>query len=270
MSIPLYIDTHAHLFSEEYLDDVDAVLQRAEQAGVKYIIVPATDLNTSKSAIQLAERYQNIFACIGIHPHEAAKASDNDLAIIEEMCSHPRVVAIGEIGMDYHYDFAPRDKQKEIFSAQIDIATRKNLPVVIHTRKSNQDVFEIVEKAVTANSKWKKSDTIPNRGVFHCFPGTAEEAMNLNRLGFFVSYPGIITFKKSESIEVVKKIGIKHILLETDSPYMAPVPLRGKRNEPSNIVHIGRKIAETLGISETEVARITSENAMNLFNLKWE
>jgi TatD DNase family protein len=195
------------------------------------------------------------------------KAVKKDLIEIEELSRHPKVVAIGEIGLDYHYDFSPREMQREYLTAQLGIAVRCNLPVVLHTRESIEDVFSIVAEIVNVSPDWKKSGTEPRRGVFHCFPGTAEQAVHLRRLGFYVSYPGIVTFKKSESIEIVNQIGIQNILLETDSPYMTPVPFRGKRNEPANIVLIGRKIAEALNMSEEEIARITTENAAHLFGL---
>jgi TatD DNase family protein len=224
-------------------------------------------LKTSREAITLAEQHENIFACIGVHPHEAAKTTDKDFVEVEELAKHPRVVAIGEIGLDYYYDFSPRDRQRDIFSAQIEIAVRRNLPVVVHTRESTQDAFSIVRKAVEVYPGWKESFTTPRRGVFHCFPGTAEEAEYVRGLGLYVSYPGIVTFKKSDSIEIVRQIGLQNILLETDSPYMTPVPFRGKRNEPANIVYIGRKIAEALNIPEEEVARLTTKNSMHLFGL---
>jgi TatD DNase family protein len=263
-----YIDSHAHLFYEDYKNDLESVLKRAKDAGVKYCIVPGTDLKNSREAVLLSEQYENIFACIGVHPHEAAKATNKDLREMEELSKHPKVVAIGEIGLDYHYDFSPKDRQKECFSAQIEIAVKRNLPLVVHTRESTQDAFTIVQKAVETHPEWKQTGIKPQRGVFHCFPGTAEEAEYVRELGFYVSYPGIVTFKKSDSIEIVKQIGVQNILLETDSPYMTPVPLRGKRNEPANIIYIGRKIAEAFHITEEEVARMTTENTMNLFGLK--
>jgi TatD DNase family protein len=262
-----YIDSHAHLFHEDYNNDLESVLNRTKDAGVKYCIVPGIDLKSSREAITLAEKNETIFACIGIHPHEAAKATDKDLEIIEELTSHQKVVAIGEIGLDYHYNFSPRDRQKEIFTLQVEIAIRQNLPIVVHTREATSDVFAIIQNAVNDHPLWKTTITTPKRGVFHCFPGTAEEAGVLRELGFYVSYPGIVTFKNSESLEIVKQIGVQNILLETDSPYMTPVPFRGKRNEPANIVYIGRKIAEALYITEEEVARITSENTIGLFGL---
>ena len=266
--IPSYIDSHAHLFFADYADDLEAVLIRAKEAGVGAIIVPGTDLKSSREAVMLADRYENIFACVGIHPHEASKAANRDLAEIEILCEHPKVIAIGEIGLDYHYDFSPRELQRTFFADQMEIAVQKNLPVVVHMRESTDDVFSLVEQTVKVNPIWKESGKNPMRGVFHCFPGTAVQAARVQEWGFYVSYPGIVTFKKSESIGIIKEIGIGKILLETDSPYMTPVPFRGKRNEPANILFIGRKIAETLDITEEEVARVTTENTIRLFGLR--
>ncbi|RPI03566.1 MAG: TatD family deoxyribonuclease [Ignavibacteriae bacterium] len=267
MTAPNYIDSHAHLFFADYADDLEAVLTRAQEAGVGTIIVPGTDLKSSREAVLLAEQHQNIFACVGIHPHEASKADSRDLEEIEKLCANPNVVAIGEIGLDYHYDFSPRDVQQKFLTAQLDIAVRNNLPVVLHTRESNEDLYSLVEQTVKAHPAWREAGSEPGRGVFHCFPGTAEQAAYVFSLGFCVSYPGIVTFKKAQSIDVIKEIGIRNLLLETDSPYMTPVPYRGKRNEPANIVLIGKKIAESLNISEDEVARTTTENAVRLFGL---
>jgi TatD DNase family protein len=262
-----YIDSHAHLFFADYANDLAAVLSRASEAGVSVIIVPGTDLKSSREAVALADQHENIFACVGIHPHEVSKVGRQDLAEIERLCEHKKVVAIGEIGLDYHYDFSPRDLQQKFFAEQMEIAVRRNLPVVVHMREATEDAFSIVEHTVLANPGWKSNNKEAMRGVFHCFPGTAEQAVHVRNFGFCISYPGIVTFKKSDAIEVLKEIGIHNIMLETDSPYMTPVPLRGKRNEPANVVLIGRKVAEALGIPEEEVARITTENAVRLFGL---
>jgi TatD DNase family protein len=265
---PIYIDSHAHLFMDEYKEDIDNVLSKAKEAGVRYFVVPGIDLKSSMAAIDLAEKYEEVYACVGYHPHEATKATDLDLEEIERLTKSPKVVAIGEIGLDYHYDFSPQSRQREIFAAQIQIAMRRNLPVVVHTRESMEDSFRIVKDAVNRYPNWRENNGEYRRGVFHCFPGTADEAVDLQSIGFYISYPGIVTFNKSDSIEIIKKVGIKNILLETDSPYLTPVPLRGKRNEPANIVYIGRKIAESLGISEDEVAKVTANNAIGLFGLQ--
>ena len=265
--IPAYIDSHAHLFFSDYANDLFLVLAHAREAGVCTIIVPGTDLKSSREAALLADQHENIFGCVGIHPHEVSKANQQDLTEIEKLCKKTKVVAIGEIGLDYHYDFSPPETQRMYFFDQMEIAVRNNLPIVVHMRESIEDTLSLVERIVKENPHWRDSRNQPMRGVFHCFPGTADEAVHVHELGFCISYPGIVTFKKSTSIDVVKQIGLQNILLETDSPFMTPVPLRGKRNEPANIVFIGRKIAEVLNITEEEVARITSENAIRLFGL---
>ena len=269
----MYIDSHAHIFYEDYKSDIDDVLARARAAGVEAIVVPGTTMETSEEAVALAEKYNDVYATVGIHPHEAAKATLAILDRIEQLSTNAKVVAIGEIGLDYHYDFAPRDVQGEVFRRQIEIAIRRNLPMVVHTRESLEDALAMVEEAVANFPAWRADQQIVHtrypalRGVFHCFPGGAEDVWRLLDLGFLVSYPGIVTFKNSPSIETLKKIGFDHILLETDSPYMSPVPLRGKRNEPANVVLIARKIAEIFGVSEEDVARAARFNTKRLFKI---
>ena len=269
----MFIDSHAHLNSEEYRSDLVEVLSRAQDAGVETIVVPGTTVESSLEAIALSERYPNVYACVGIHPHDASKGSSDALEKIERMTEHTKVVAVGEIGLDYHYDFSPRDIQREVFEKQIGIAVRRNLPVVVHTRESQDETIAVVERAVKANPGWRAEESsihtrLPaRRGVFHCFPGGPEDAQRVMELGFFVSYPGIVTFKNSPVIETLKSIGYDHILLETDSPYLAPVPLRGKRNEPANVVLVAKKIAEVFDASVEDVARAARFNTKKLFNI---
>jgi TatD DNase family protein len=269
----MYIDSHAHLFNKDFGNDLDDVIHRAQDAGIDRIVVPGTDNKTSREALALADRYEFIYACVGFHPHEAATVTDGFLSEIESMADHSKVVAIGEIGLDYHYDFAPREKQIAVFKDQIDLAIRKDLPIVVHTRESLTDTIKVVEQCLIEHPQWRdEGSTLEDvgrsgRGVFHCFTGSAGDAVHLFRKGFFVSYPGIVTFKNSPVTETLGQIGCENILLETDSPYMAPVPLRGKRNEPAHIVHVGKKISEILGLSEADIASVTSLNAVKLFGL---
>ncbi len=269
----MYIDSHAHVLSDDYGAHLDEVLKRAWDAGVEAIIIPGTTIETSTEAVELAEKHQNIYACVGIHPHEASKATDRVLAQIETLSKHRKVVAIGEIGLDYHYDFSPREKQREVFRQQIDMAIGRSLPIVVHTRESVDEAVATVAEAVGKNPGWKANTPTVHtrypalRGVFHCFPGGAEDVWRLLELGFLVSYPGIVTFKNSPTIDVLKKTGFDHILLETDSPYLAPVPLRGKRNEPANIGLIAQKIADVFGVSVEDVARTARFNTKKLFNI---
>ncbi|MBI3788150.1 MAG: YchF/TatD family DNA exonuclease, partial [Ignavibacteriales bacterium] len=270
----MYIDSHAHIFFEDYKTEQGDVLKRAQDAGIECIIVPGTNIETSKEAIELSERYDFVYACVGFHPHEASKANDETLRTIEELSKHKKVVAIGEIGLDFHYDFSPREKQIEVFEQQIRIAVGRNLPIVVHTRESMAESIAVVEKAVALNGKWRgnslddHSRYPASKGVFHCFTGDAHQARHLLEMGFYVSYPGIVTFKNSPVIETLKTIGYDHILIETDSPYLAPVPLRGKRNEPSNIPLIANKIAEIFHAASEDIARTTRYNTKKLFGIK--
>jgi TatD DNase family protein len=263
-----YFDTHTHLFDKDFKPDLSRVIDRAHQAGVQWMIIPATDVKTSREAVQIAEQFEGVYAAVGVHPHEASKVSGEYLAEIERLSFHPKVVAIGEIGLDYHYDFSPRDVQQTMFNVHIDLAARRNLPVIIHTREAMEDTRTIVDEAIQRHPNWKQSmHEFPKRGVFHCFPGTAVEAYALRAQGFWVSFPGIVTFKKSSAIDVVKELGYDKILLETDAPYMAPVPFRGQRNEPAHVVLVGKKIAEAFGVQDEEVAAMTTHNAKLLFGI---
>ncbi len=269
----MYIDSHAHLFDKDFDNDVHEAIARARDAGVDYIIVPGIDETTSRKAVELADKYDFIRACVGLHPHEARHCNDRLLKEIESLSAQPGVVAIGEIGLDYHYDFSPRDTQLAVFREQIGLAVRKNLPVVVHTRESLPETVATVAEVVRVNPAWNpgigrtSAAGLAGRGVFHCFSGSAADAGELFEAGFFISYPGIVTFKNSPVLGVLRQVGCRRVLLETDSPYMAPVPFRGRRNEPANVAHIGRFIAGSLGIPEEEVARATSDNSRFLFNL---
>ncbi|MCI0708422.1 MAG: TatD family hydrolase [Ignavibacteriae bacterium] len=262
----MYIDSHAHLFYEDFRNDLPDVIRRAQDAGVETIVVPGTTRETSRDAVELSEKYPFIYACVGFHPHDASKADAEGLKEIEELSRHPKVVAIGEIGLDFHYDFSPRNKQESVFQAQIEIAVRRNLPIVVHTRESMSQAIETVQSAARKYPDWKMNDNA-GRGVFHCFTGNTDEARELFQIGFYVSYPGIVTFKNSPVVDTLKAIGLKNVLLETDSPYLAPVPLRGKRNEPGNVSHIANKVAEICSLQPSEVGKITSENTRRLFGI---
>ncbi len=260
----MFIDSHCHLFYDDYNDDLDQVIARANDAGVKYFVIPATNHKTALQAIALSEKYPGMFAAVGFHPLDLKEYSSDRLKEVEELSRHPKVVAIGEIGIDYFYDMSPREVQKEIFAVQIELAVRRNLPIIVHTRDSVQDAIDIVTDHVTRYPQWLNGE---NRGVFHCFTGDAGQAKQLFDNGFLVSFPGPITFKKGTMHEVVREIGLEHVMVETDSPYLTPVPFRGKRNEPSYIPIIAQKIADTLNITIEEVAEKTTRNAAALFRL---
>lgn len=268
----MYIDSHAHMFFDDFNQDIGEVLRRSRDAGVSTIVVPGTNLDTSRKAISLAESFDGVYACVGFHPHDAKDASDGALQQIEELSRHPKVVAIGEIGLDFFYDYSPREQQFDVLRKQLAIAVRRNLPVVVHTRDSVQDAIKEIKTVSEKHVGWRsvgyqRGLVQGARGVFHCFSGTAEQANLLFSYGFFVSYPGIVTFKHSPALETLKSIGCEHILLETDSPFLTPVPFRGKRNEPANIPLIANKIAEVLQITPNVVAKHASANTRHLFSL---
>jgi TatD DNase family protein len=269
----MIIDTHAHLFDPVFQNDLPEVLQRATDAGVEAIVVPATNIQTSREAIELAERYPQLYACVGVHPHAASPVSERDFQDLESLLTHPKVIAVGEIGLDYYYNFCPKDKQLEVFRRQLEIAAKADLPVVIHTRDSMQDAISIVFEYLEKYPQWREKyrnphDRLPYpKGVFHCYSGDAETAYKLVHRGFYISIPGSVTFKKQQVKDVVKKIGYDHILLETDAPYLTPEPFRGKRNEPAYIRYTCKAIADLFGISEEDVARASRFSTKKLFRI---
>ncbi len=274
----MYIDTHAHLYMKEFQADLDEVIGRAVDAGVDHIVCPGTDLETSRESVAIADKYPMVYACVGIHPHDAAKADEAAFAEIEKLSRHSKVVAIGEIGLDYHYDFSPRDVQRQVFSAQIDIARARDLPVVIHSREAESDTLAIIEQKLHSDGSWRsrlrgEHDRYPSpKGVFHCFPGDAQMAWKVIQWGFFISMPGPVTYgskpgKVNLMAEVAKVVSAEHIMTETDSPYLAPVPHRGKRNEPAYVPLVAKRIAELQGLSVEDIARAGSFAAHKLFGI---
>ena len=269
----MFIDSHAHLFSKDYAGDLEGVLARALAAGVDIVVNPGTDLETSKESLELARVHGMIHPAVGFHPHDAAKADAASLAEIEELSRDPAVVAIGEIGLDYHYNFSPPETQRDVFALQISIACRRNLPIIIHSREAEEDTLRIVGDFVRANPGWRSGGGgRPSRGVFHCFPGDAEMARTVIGWGFCISIPGPVTFPEKPSrpnvmAGVVAATALEDMLLETDSPYLTPVPHRGTRNEPSHIPIIARRIAEIKHVPMEEVGAVTSEAARRLFAL---
>ena len=254
----MFIDTHAHLFYPNFNGEVDQIIERAQNAGVNYIIVPGTDLATSKKAIELSEQYESVYAAVGVHPHDTAEWKDSFIDTLEGFSNHPKVVAIGEIGLDYYYDFSPKETQIIAFKKQIDLAIKVNLPIIVHNRESNEDLMGIIRDYSDTNL----------RAQFHCFAGSTSDANELTMMGHFISFPGNITFKKSDDLrKVLKSVGPSKILLETDAPFMTPVPYRGQRNEPSYVILVAEKIAEIFNLSLDDVARMTNYNAYNLFGI---
>ncbi len=254
----MFIDTHAHLFYPNFKDDADEVIKRAKESGVDYIIVPSTDLENAATAIELSEKYDFIYAAVGLHPHDTANWSDSYVKEIEKLSRHRKVVAIGEIGLDYYYDYSPRENQIRAFKAQIDLALKINKPVVIHNREADRDIMDIIRSYCDSGLK----------AQFHCFSGTLEDAKELVRMKHFVSFTGNITFKKSDGLrDILANLSMESIMLETDSPFMTPVPHRGKRNEPSYVRLIAEKMAEVHHLTIEDIGRVTSYNVFRMFGI---
>ena len=253
------IDTHCHLDMSAYEADFEAVLARALAAGVTRIISVGIDLESSRKAIKLAEQHQGIYATVGVHPHNVAELSEADYAELQALCRHAKVVAYGEIGLDYVKNYAPIALQKEHFTRQVALAKELQLPLVVHDREAHDEIMEILEAA----------GPFPAGGVMHCFSGDAAFARRVLALGFYISIPGVVTFAKAEMLhEAVREIPLASLVLETDGPFLAPVPKRGKRNEPRLMLFTAQKVAELKGVSLEEVARQTTVNAVHLFGLE--
>ena len=254
----MLIDSHAHLDMEQFDPDRDKVIQRALSADVGQMVTVGIDVNSSLKAISMAESYPSVFAAVGIHPHNADLADRQDLKRIESISAERKVVAIGEIGLDFYRNLSSRNNQRKHFKQQLDIAMRCNLPVVVHAREAHEEVLEILSSF----------DGSGSRGVIHCFSGDINLAEAFIEMGYFISIPGTVTFKNAGLIhEVVAGIPLDTMLLETDSPFLSPNPYRGRRNEPSLVVHIAQKVADIRGITLEEVATRTSENSRQLFGL---
>lgn len=255
----MLIDTHAHIFYENFKDDLDEVIQRAKDNGVEKIIVPATDLKTCTEVISLAEKYEIIYGTAGVHPHETKDWDKANINQLEKFAQHEKIIGIGEIGLDYYYDFSPKEKQKEAFTDQLNLAVKLGLPAVIHNRDSDDDMLEVIDSYKGSGLK----------AQFHCFNASSDHAAKYIEMGHYISFTGNITFKKADSLRnVLMQIPLDRIMVETDSPFITPVPFRGKRNEPAYVKYVAEKTAEIHGITFEEAARISSENACRFFNLK--
>jgi TatD DNase family protein len=252
------IDSHCHLDSPDFDQDRDAVIERALAAGVDHMLAIGTGSGPPdlEAGIRLAARHEAFYATVGIHPHDAAKAGPADLQRLAGLLAHPKVLALGESGLDYHYDFSPRDVQKSVFIAQMEIAAAARKPIVIHTREAWDDTLALIEQHWTPHSIG---------GIMHCFSGGPQEARRAIDLGFYLSFGGIVTFPKALDVQqAAKSAPADRILIETDAPYLAPVPKRGKRNEPALIVHTAQKLAELRGESYEAIAAATSANFRRL------
>lgn len=255
----MLVDTHCHLTDQQFANDLDAVLGRAREAGVERILTLGTDVHSSRAAIQLAEKYESfgVFAAVGIHPESVREAKDSDLDALRECAHHPRVVAIGEIGLDYYWDRTTIDLQQAWFERQLALAAELGLPVSIHDREAHDKIFDTLQK--TGN--------MGVRGVLHSFSGDVTLARKAVQLGFKISFAGPLTFSNAKQPPTVAQaIGIENILIETDSPYLSPQPLRGKRNEPMNVGYVAKRLAELKAMDIEELCRLISQTSSALLH----
>ena len=254
----MLFDTHAHYDSRQFNEDRNELLSGLKDRGVSLVVNPGCDIPTSRTAVELAEKYPFIYAAVGFHPEELENASLSDLDTIRELAAHEKVVAIGEIGLDYYWvkDEEGRKKEQEFFRAQMALAEELNLPVIVHDREAHGDTLAIVRE-------------FPNvKGVFHCYSGSVEMAQELVKMGWMISFTGVLTYHNArKAVEAAEAIPMEHLMIETDSPYMAPVPHRGKRNDSGYVLHVCEKLAEIKGIALEECAKITLENGCRFFHI---
>ncbi len=248
-------DTHAHLDDSQFNSDRDAVIQRAKEAGITTIVNVGTSESSCRQAVSLAARYSNIYATVGIHPHDAKDCSNETWELLSQLAQNPKVVAWGEIGLDYYRDFSPRDVQRQVFIHQLELADEMGLPVVIHDRDAHGDILQIVKKHPPQAG-----------GVFHSYSGSWEMAKELLAIGFYLSFSGPLTFKNARhTLEVAANVPENRFVVETDCPYLTPEPYRGKRNEPSYVKEVINKIAELKAIPLEKALTLATENSMRLF-----
>lgn len=256
----MLFDSHAHLNDEKFDEDREELIASLKDSGIEYVVNPGADMESSRTAVELGEKYDFIYPAVGVHPHDVENMTEEDIEELREMVkNNDKIVAIGEIGLDYYYDFSPRDLQKKWFKRQIELANELNLPFIVHDRDAHGDTMDII-----------KSTKAEHTGcLLHCYSGEIELAREYVKMGCYISIPGTITFKNNRKTrEVARLIPLEYLMIETDSPYMAPVPHRGKRNDPSLVRYVAEKIAQEKGISYEEVCRVTSENAKKFFGIK--
>lgn len=252
----MLIDSHCHLDAKRFDEDRSAMIDRARAAGVERMVTIGCDVENSRRALGLAATHADVFASVGVHPHEAGEAQTGFADELRQLSSHPKCVAIGECGLDFYYDHSPRERQAEVFSEQIALGRELNKPLVVHVRDAWEECLAQL-KSERAHS-----------GVIHCFTSTWEHAQAALKLGFYISIPGIVTFKKAGELpDVVPKIPLDRLLVETDSPFLAPMPYRGKRNEPAYVAHVAEKVAQLRQMPVAELKEATGANARRLFGL---
>ncbi|MFS0673849.1 TatD family hydrolase [Ornithinibacillus sp. 179-J 7C1 HS] len=255
----MLFDTHVHLNATQFLEDRDQVIKRAFDTGVNHMVVVGFDRETIPLAIEIAEQHETIYAAVGWHPVDAIDMTNEDLAWIEELSQHPKVVAIGEMGLDYHWDKSPKDIQKEVFRKQIQLAKKVNMPIIIHNREATEDIIEIL----------KEENAKEVGGIMHCYNDSVDYVQTCLDMNFYISLGGPVTFKNAPMPkEVASVVPIDRLLIETDAPYLAPHPNRGKRNEPAFVKLVAEKIAEIRQISYEEICEKTTKNAFEVFGIK--
>ena len=254
----MLIDTHTHIDSDEFKDSFEEILKKANEYGVEKVVIPGVNPSGFKRIIKLCEQYDNVYGAVGVHPEDVNTFDENAQNLIKEYLKHKKILAIGEIGLDYYWDKSQVEKQKEIFEKQVLIAIEAKKPVLVHDREAHQDTFEILKK-----TKAKETGV-----VMHCFSGSPEFAMECIKEGFYIALGGVVTFKNAKKVkEVAKIVPLDRLLLETDAPYLAPVPYRGKTNEPAYVKFVAQEIANLRNISFEEIAKATTQNAKNLLKI---
>ncbi len=254
----MLFDSHSHITDEKFNKDRDAVINRAFDSGVKWILNPAVDFQSSLDAIELAQKYENIYAAVGVHPHDAKTLDDNLLALIKSLAKKECVRAIGEIGLDFYYDNSPRDIQRHWFRKQIQMAKEVGKPIIIHDRDAHQEVFDILTE----------EEAFENGVLMHCYSASAEMAREYIKKGAYISLGGPVTFKNAKKAhEVAKVVDLDYLMVETDSPYLTPEPYRGKRNESAYVSYVAQRIAEIRDVSVDVIAQKTTANAKRFFNV---
>jgi TatD DNase family protein len=255
----MLIDSHAHLEMPEFRRDLTEVVQRAKASGVEYIFTVGTEKRDWDRALEIAHSYPSVYAILGVHPHNAREINKETYPTLRKLCAHDRVRAYGEIGLDFYRNLSPRDVQLKRFREQIQLARDLGLPIVVHDREAHQETLEILK-----SEKAEKCG-----GIIHCFSGNYEMARQCIDMGFYISIPGSITFKNAGGFqEVVKQIPLGSLLVETDAPFLTPVPFRGRRNEPSYVGYTAQKVAEIKKVSAEKVAEVTTENALRVYRLR--
>ena len=250
-------DTHCHLDDEKFDEDREEAYLRMADAGVRRCVCVGSDLATSRRSLAFARAHEGVYAAVGVHPHEAKDAPAGYLDELTRLLDEKKAVALGEIGLDYYYDFSPRDVQKKVLAEQVDLAVKLDVPVIFHIRDAHGDMIDF----------FRSRKTLPG-GIIHCFSGSAETAREYGKMGFYISFAGPLTFKKAPHLwEAAKAVPLDRLLVETDSPYLAPEPKRGRRNEPANVVWVLKKMAELREIPEEEMARITWENGCRVYRM---